>query len=89
MLESIEREGTKVVININTGLNVNEQILLFEWEAADEIFAELLQLQLREQERKYKAEIAKQPHLYLEPKEISELKSKLVHGWNGSKHCWK
>ena len=89
MIESIEREGTKVVIRINTGLNVNENILHFEWEAEDETFAELLKYRLWDQESKYKANIARQPWLCLEPKEISELKSKLVHGWNGSKHCWK
>lgn len=89
MIESIEREGTKVVIRINTGLNIEKPILSFYWECQDEYVAELLKYQLRNQFDEFKKEIAKQPYLYLKPKELSELKSKLVHGWNGSKHCWK
>ena len=89
MIEAIEREGTKVIIQINTGLQVAKSVLDFEWECQHEYMAELLKYQLWEQETKYKEKIARQPHLYLEPKELSELKSKLVKEWNGSKHCWK
>lgn len=89
MIESIERDGTKVVVEINTGLEVDKPVLCLEWECTFEYIAELLKYQLWEQEAKYKKKIAEQPHLYLEPKQLSELKSKLVHEWNGSKHCWK
>lgn len=89
MIESIEREGTKVVIKINTGLQVEKPILSFYWECQFEYVAELLKYQLRNQFDKLKKKIAKQPHFYIEPKELSELKSKLVHEWNGAKHCWK
>ena len=89
MIESIERDGTDVLIEINTGLNTKENILILRWEAENENFAELLKYQLRNQFDEFKKEIAEQPHLYLKPKEISELKSKLVKEWNGSKHCWK
>lgn len=89
MIESIERVGTKVVIKIRTGIQVKESVLSFDWECEYEYVAELLKYQLLEQEAKDKQDIAKQPHLYLVPKELSELKSKLDHEWNGSKHCWK
>ena len=89
MIESIGRDGTNVIIQINTGLQVAKPILSFVWECQHEYVAELLKYQLWDQEFRYKAEIAKQPHLYLEPKEISALKSKLVKEWNGSKHWWK
>ena len=89
MIESIERDGAKVVIKINTGLNVAKPILNFYCEGQYEFIAELVKNQLWKQEVKYKKKIAAQPHLYLEPKQLSALKSKLVHEWNGSKHCWK
>ena len=89
MIESIDREGTKTIININTGLNVEKPVLGFYCECQYEYIAELLKNQLCEQFDELKKNIAKQLHLYLDPEQISELKSKLVHEWNGSKHCWK
>ncbi len=93
MIESIEREGTKVIIKINTGLNVEKHVLWFVHELQHEYMSELLKEHLRDLMCKHKdklrVEAAKNPHFYLEPKEISKLKSKLVKEWNGSKHCWK
>ena len=89
MIESIYRNGTKVILEIDTGLDLKGRILIFEWETTDERFASLLEDQLLEQFDKFKQKIAKQPHLYLKPKELSALKSKLIREWNGSKHCWK
>lgn len=93
MIESIKREGTEIVIEINTGLNTKGNILILKWNAENEIFAELLKYQLWNELDKFKKEIvkkvAKYPGLYLEDREISKLKSKLVHEWNSSKHCWK
>ena len=93
MIESIEREGTKVVIRINTGLNIEKLVLYFEWNCSYEYVAELLKYQLCNQFKELKKQIAKQtakhPLIYLTREEVSELKSTLVHEWNGSKHCRK
>ena len=93
MIESIEREGTDIVVRINTGLDVKGNILLFRWSTRDELFAELLKDQLRNQFNEFKKEIARQtakfPLLYLSREEVSKLKSTLVREWNGANHCWK
>ena len=93
MIESIEREGTKVVIKINMGLEVSGTILPLSWECQHEYVAELLKDQLWKQFKEFKMQIANQtvkyPLLYLTRKEVSELKSMLVKEWNGVRHCRK
>ena len=93
MIESIKRDGTQVVLNIDTGLKVEKPVLMFRLECGKGYVAELLRKHLdtlmSDNNDELCKGVAKQPHLYLGPKELSELKSKLVHEWNGSKHCWK
>ena len=93
MIESITRGETQVIIKINTGLSVERPVVCFTWDCQYEYVAELLKEHLQslivKHEDKLREEAAKNPHYYLESKEISKLKSKLVHEWDGSKHCWK
>ena len=93
MIESIEREGTRVIININTGLAIQWKNIALNLETGKELFAELLKDRLHNQFKEFKKEIAQQvvkyPLLYLEREEVSKLKSMLVKEWDGSKHCWK
>lgn len=93
MIESIKREYLDVIVEIDTGLDVNRNILHFKWNAGNELFAELLKDQLRNQFNEFKKEIARQtakfPLLYLSREEVSKLKSTLVREWNGANHCWK
>lgn len=92
MIESIENEGTQIVIKINTGVVAEGNILVLKWEAKDEIFAELLKRQLWNELNNFKSKIvhaeATNPGYYLTDIEISSLKEKL-HKWDSSKHCWK
>ena len=93
MIESITRVEAKVIININTGLRVGRPIVCVPWDCQYEYAAELLKEHLQslivKHEDKLRKEAAKNPQFYLEPKELSKLKSKLVKEWDGSKHCWK
>lgn len=93
MIKSIEREGTKVVIRIDTGLDIDKKIIILNYETNSEIYAELLKLQLWDQREKFQKQIAqsviKYPLLYLTCEEVSKLKSMLIKEWNGAKHCWK
>ena len=93
MIEYIKREDTKIVVGINTGLNIKDNVLLLKLDTGEEIFAELLKEQLNKQLKEFKKEIARQaakyPLLYLNSEEVSELKSMLVKEWNGAKHYWK
>ena len=93
MIESITRGEAQVIIKINTGLSVERPVVCFTLDCQYEYVAELLKEHLQsligKHEDKLGEEAAKNPHYYLESKEISKLKSKLVHEWNGSKHCWK
>lgn len=89
MIDSIERNGTRVILNIDIGFKIEKPILPFSWECGKEYIAELLKDHLLDQLDKFKKEIASKPHFYLEQEEISKLKSMLVREWNGTKHCWK
>ena len=88
MIESIRRSDGTILLEINTGLIIKSPIVWFSFDAGTEMSAELLRRHLYDLKLKAKQDIAKDCLTYLSRKEISELKSKLVHGWNGSKHCW-
>ena len=89
MIESIRRTDTVVSLEINTGLCIKEPVIYFNFNVDSEISAELLRQYLYDLQLEAKKDIARNCLMYLDKIEKSKLKSKLVHEWNGSKHCWK
>lgn len=46
MIEFI-KEGTKVMVQINTGVSVQKNVIVLEWETTDELYARLLLDQIK------------------------------------------
>ena len=89
MIESIRRTDATIVLEINTRLCIKEPVIYFSFDAGSEMHAELLRQRLYDLRFENRKNISRDCLMYLNREEISKLKSKLVHEWNGSKHCWK
>lgn len=83
-----KRKDTKVRLEITSDLKVESNLYYFDWDCADENYAELLKEHFNERLTEYKHEIAKEALNYLSNREKSELKSQL-RDWDGRKHHWK
>lgn len=88
MIGAIIRIDNKVYLEVHTGLIIKTPMIHFYYTCASEMSAELLKCHLRNHQDKARKVIARKPHCYLSPKEISKLKSDLKK-WNEAKHCWK
>lgn len=89
MIDSIRRTESTVFIEINTGLCIKEPVIFFRFDTDSEISAELLRKHLYDVRAMAKKRIAKDCLMYLDREEVSKLKSKLLHEWDGNKHDWK
>ena len=93
MINDIIREGTKVCLKIDTGLAddeyIEKRLASFSFECNSELYATLLQNHIIDIYARFKVDIARNCHYYLNDKAISKLKSKLNKEWNGKDHCWK
>ena len=89
MIESIRRTDATILLEINTGVCIKSPIVWFSFDAGTEMSAELLRRHLYDLRFESKKATAKDCLMYLSKEEISKLKSRLVHEWDGRKHCWK
>lgn len=83
-----ERKESKVVLSIDSSLNVHAHVYPLAWECNDPNYAELLKNQFNNQFLEYKKEIARKALHYLDRSEISEMKKELK-SWNSKTHHWK
>ncbi|MHC4559763.1 MAG: hypothetical protein ACYS80_20925 [Planctomycetota bacterium] len=83
----ITRKDNVVNLEIDSGLGTCKPIYIFVFNAGSQEYAELLKNHLEKKLYEWKMEICKQPEMWLEPHQISELKAKLKN-WHGGKHCW-
>ena len=85
-----ERNGTKVVVVIDSQLDTDCPTFEFVLDAGDERYAELIVRQLRVAKEKWRKKTARAAGLVLydDPKGLSQLKRQL-RKWNISKQKWE
>ncbi len=88
LIDWFKRKGNKVVLDIESGINVSMSVYSFEWSCTDENYAQLLTTQFNEQLARYKSDIARNALHYLSNEEKSQLKRSLKN-WNAKEHHWK
>lgn len=88
LFKYFKRKGGEVQIDVDSALQVPRFVYPFSYNCNDENYAELLKEKLNELLLEYKKEIAKDALLYLNHREITQLKRKLK-GWDSRKDLWK
>jgi hypothetical protein len=72
------RKGTAVVVSINTGVNVEKNVISMEWNCENEMMAQLLLDQLKDRHWKIVQDIRKEEY---ERGWIDKMKRKIKRDW--------
>lgn len=88
LFKCFKRKGSEVVLTVDSNLYVDTPLYGFSWNCVDQNYAELLKEQFNLQLLEYKKGIARDALLYLNHREITQMKRKLKR-WDSRKGLWK
>ena len=86
---NITYNGSVVTASISTSLNGGKTAFGFEFDTGSEWSAEMLAREIQDSIARHNADVAKRPISYLQPQEITVLKSYLNKHWDGHKNEYK
>lgn len=95
LFDSFYREGTKVIIKLATGLDVQRNLFVFEFDVGNdnEAYAELLKNHLNQRYHEDKKAVVDQavrfPTGIFTKYQLSDLKRWLRNNWDGNNNCIK